>query len=192
MCACRSKCTYWMGATAPQRCELFVNYFAVYLTGRSSENGGALVLRRKCKLEFRGVHSEQHCHSRTVVQWCGNLPDEWYHGTMCIKSCPCTGERNAIVPLSHSTGRFYQRHSLRSHASACAQKGFVLLVPEGHCLQRRRSGITVSGRKQSSPESSFLRGRRKACPVVYCQAGCGIFPGHAKAPAAVWQRARGI
>lgn len=36
MCACRSKCTYWMGATAPQRCELFVNYFAVYLTGRSS------------------------------------------------------------------------------------------------------------------------------------------------------------
>ena len=37
MCACRSKCTYWMGATAPQRCELFVNYFAVYLTGRSSK-----------------------------------------------------------------------------------------------------------------------------------------------------------
>lgn len=100
------------------------------------------MLRRKCKLEFRGVHSEQHCHSRTVVQWCGNLPDEWYHGTMCIKSCPCTGERNAIVPLSHSTVRFYQRHSLRSHASVCAQKGFVLLVPEGHCLQRRRSGIT--------------------------------------------------
>jgi hypothetical protein len=28
-----------MGATAPQRCELFVNYFAVYLTGRSSQKG---------------------------------------------------------------------------------------------------------------------------------------------------------
>lgn len=44
MCACQSKCTYWMGATAPQRCELFVNYFAVYLTGRSSlERGDNLV-----------------------------------------------------------------------------------------------------------------------------------------------------
>ena len=40
MCACRSKCTYWMGATALQRCELFVNYFAVYLTGHSSAFGG--------------------------------------------------------------------------------------------------------------------------------------------------------
>ena len=40
MCACRSKCTYWMGATAPQRCELFVNYFVVYLTGRSSLHTG--------------------------------------------------------------------------------------------------------------------------------------------------------
>ena len=39
MCACRSKCTYWMGATAPQCCELFVNYFAVYLTGSSSASG---------------------------------------------------------------------------------------------------------------------------------------------------------
>lgn len=43
MCACRSKCTYWMGATAPQRCELFVNYFAVYLTGRSSIGGGIFI-----------------------------------------------------------------------------------------------------------------------------------------------------
>lgn len=44
MCACRSKRTYWMGATAPQRCELFVNYFAVYLTGRSSFPGGVVPL----------------------------------------------------------------------------------------------------------------------------------------------------
>ena len=28
-----------MGATAPQHCELFVNYFAVCLTGRSSQHG---------------------------------------------------------------------------------------------------------------------------------------------------------
>ena len=27
-----------MGATAPQCCELFVNYFAVYLTGSSSDS----------------------------------------------------------------------------------------------------------------------------------------------------------
>lgn len=33
-----------------------------------------------------------------------NPPDEWYYGTVCIKSCPCTGERNVIVPLYFSTG----------------------------------------------------------------------------------------
>lgn len=53
MCACQSKCTYWMGATAPQRCELFVNYFAVYLTGRSSvKNAGGGIVYDKLTIQF--------------------------------------------------------------------------------------------------------------------------------------------
>ena len=58
MCACRSKCTYWMGATAPQRCELFVNYFVVYLTGRSSYLGRVLpyaVMAMLCVYCLKGL-----------------------------------------------------------------------------------------------------------------------------------------
>ena len=41
-----------MGATAPQRCELFVNYFVVYLTGRSSLRVRGIFYGEKEKEEF--------------------------------------------------------------------------------------------------------------------------------------------
>ena len=57
-----------MGATAPQRCELFVNYFAVYLTGRSSGRCGFFIgrfLQHALALAFV-ILAHQNCRLTVV------------------------------------------------------------------------------------------------------------------------------
>ena len=46
------------------------------------------------KMKFIGVHSEQQCHSKAVVKWCGNLPDERY--------CVPTQSQKRFQVSSHS------------------------------------------------------------------------------------------